>query len=68
MLCFDVYDIFDEFDVVYFYEVYVSDEVFVVYCEGFLFKQFVDYVVLNVIATMDLLLWSVSLIAINVVG
>ena len=65
-LRFDVYDVPDEPDAVYLYEAYASDEAFAAHCDGAPFKRFVDHIVPNVIASMDLLLGSAQSVAANI--
>ena len=65
-LRFDVYDVPDEPDAVYLYEAYADDEAFAAHREQPPFKKFVDHIVPNVIASMDLLLRSAPSLAANV--
>jgi (4S)-4-hydroxy-5-phosphonooxypentane-2,3-dione isomerase len=65
-LRFDVYDVPNEPDAVYLYEAYAGDEAFAAHCDGPPFKKFVDHIVPNVIANMDVLLRSAQSIAANV--
>ncbi len=65
-LRFDVYDVPDRPDAVYLYEAYANEESFAVHREAPPFKRFVDHIIPNVIASMDVLLRSAPSIAANV--
>jgi quinol monooxygenase YgiN len=65
-LRFDVYDVTDEPDEVYLCEAYANNEAAAAHREQPPFKRFVDHIVPNVVANMDLLLRSAPSVAANV--
>jgi (4S)-4-hydroxy-5-phosphonooxypentane-2,3-dione isomerase len=65
-LRFDVYAVPDDPTSVYLYEMYRDEAAFAAHREAAPFKKFVEHVVPNVIATMDVLLRSATPLASNV--
>jgi quinol monooxygenase YgiN len=57
-LRFDVFVVPDESDSIYLYEMYRDEDAFTAHCEAAPFKTFVDHIVSNVVARMDVLLRS----------